>query len=71
MPGPQDIGLFGVLPGVIGVIEATEAIKLILNLGRTLVGRLLVYDALSMEFQELHVEKDRDCPVCKNIQMEV
>jgi len=51
MPDPQDIGLLGVLPGVIGVIEATEAIKLILGIGENLVGRLLVYDALNMEFQ--------------------
>jgi len=64
MPGPQDIGLLGVLPGVIGVIEATETIKLILDIGRTLAGHLLIYDALDMEFQELDVEKDTDCPVC-------
>jgi molybdopterin/thiamine biosynthesis adenylyltransferase len=65
LPGPQDIGLLGVLPGVIGVIEATEAIKLILGIGRTLEGHLLVYDALNMEFQELDVEKDPNCSVCK------
>jgi molybdopterin/thiamine biosynthesis adenylyltransferase len=65
MPGPQDIGLLGVLPGVIGIIEATEVIKLILGIGRTLVGRLLIYDALEMDFQELHVERDPDCPVCR------
>ncbi len=64
MPGTQDIGLLGVLPGVIGIIEATEAIKLILGIGRTLAGRLLIYDALEMEFQELDVNKDPDCSVC-------
>ena len=64
MPGPQDIGLLGVLPGVIGVIEATEAIKLILEIGTSLAGRLLVYDALNMDFQELHVKQDPECPVC-------
>jgi len=64
MPGPQDIGLLGVLPGVIGVIEATEAIKLILGIGRTLEGRLLIYDAMNMDFQELDVEKDPNCFVC-------
>lgn len=64
MPGPQDIGLLGVLPGVIGCIEATEAIKLILGIGQSLVGRLLIYDALNMEFQELKLEKDSNCPVC-------
>lgn len=66
MPGPQDIGLLGVLPGVIGVIEATEAVKLILGIGTPLVGRLLIYDALEMDFQELDVRRDPDCPVCKN-----
>jgi len=65
MPDPQDMGLLGVLPGVIGVIEATEAIKLILGIGRTLVGRLLIYDALNMEFQEFNVRKNLDCSVCK------
>ena len=66
MPG-QDIGLLGVLPGVIGVIEATEAIKLILGIGRPLAGRLLIYDALNMEFQELDVKKDPNCPVCNRL----
>jgi molybdopterin/thiamine biosynthesis adenylyltransferase len=64
MPGPQDIGLLGSLPGVIGVIEATEAIKLILAIGKTLAGRLLVYDALSMEFHGLDMKEDPNCPVC-------
>jgi molybdopterin/thiamine biosynthesis adenylyltransferase len=65
MPGPQDMGLLGVLPGVIGLVEATEAIKLILGIGRTLIGRLLIYNALNMEFQEFSVGKDPDCSVCK------
>ena len=65
LSGPRDIGLLGVLPGVIGVIEATETVKLILGIGRPLVGRLLVYDALNMEFQELDVKKDPNCPVCR------
>ncbi|MBM3213142.1 molybdenum cofactor biosynthesis protein MoeB, partial [Candidatus Poribacteria bacterium] len=65
MPGPRDIGLLGVLPGVIGVIEATETVKLILGLGRSLNGRLLFYDALSMEFQELELKKAPECSVCK------
>lgn len=66
MPGPTDKGLLGVLPGVIGVIEATEAIKLILGLGDSLAGKLLVYDALSMEFQKLDIRSDPDCPACGN-----
>jgi len=64
MPGPQDIGLLGVLPGVIGVIEATETIKLVLEIGTSLAGRLLVYDALNMDFQELLMNQDPECPVC-------
>jgi len=63
LPGPTDIGLLGVLPGVIGVIEATETVKLILNIGRNLSGRLLIYDALNMDFQEIEVKRD---PECKN-----
>jgi len=64
MPGPNDIGLLGVLPGVIGVVEATEAIKLVLGLGETLVGKLLTYNALDMKFQKLSIKKNPDCPVC-------
>jgi adenylyltransferase/sulfurtransferase len=53
-----------VLPGVLGTIQATEAIKIILGKGEPLVGRLLVYDALEMRFQEFRVERRRDCAVC-------
>ena len=56
--------MFGVLPGVIGAIQATEAIKLITGEGETLVGRLLLYDALHMDFQEVKIRWDADCPVC-------
>jgi len=65
LPGPTDIGLLGVLPGVIGTIEATETIKLILGIGKTLNGRLLLYDALNMEFQEVDVQRDPECALCK------
>lgn len=61
MPGPMDRGLLGVLPGVIGTIEATETLKLILGLGESLNGRLLVYNALNMEFEMLEIKRNPDC----------
>ena len=64
VPSCAEAGVFGILPGVIGTIQATETIKLILGVGETLVGRLLVYDAMRMAFRELRVPKDPDCPVC-------
>ena len=64
VPSCAEAGVFGILPGVIGTIQATETIKLILGVGETLVGRLLVYDAMRMAFRELKVPKDPDCPVC-------
>ena len=65
LPGPKDIGLLGVLPGVIGTIEATETVKLILGIGEILNKRLLLYDALNMEFQEIEVQIDPECAICK------
>jgi adenylyltransferase/sulfurtransferase len=56
--------VLGVLPGVIGVIQATEAIKLITGIGEPLVGRFLIYDALRMRFRELKLRRDVECPVC-------
>jgi adenylyltransferase/sulfurtransferase len=56
--------VFGVLPGVIGAIQATEVIKLILGAGETLAGRLLLYDALSMSFDMVKLRKNPKCPVC-------
>jgi adenylyltransferase/sulfurtransferase len=56
--------VLGVLPGVIGSIQATEALKLALGIGDPLIGRLLMYDALSGEFSEVKVRRDPDCPVC-------
>ena len=64
VPSCAEAGVFGVLPGIIGTIQATETIKLILGIGETLIGRLLVYDAMRMAFRELKVPKDPDCPVC-------
>jgi adenylyltransferase/sulfurtransferase len=64
VPSCAEGGVLGVLPGVIGVIQATEAIKLIAGIGEPLVGRFLIYDALRMKFRELKLRKDPDCPVC-------
>src|SRR6187455_2052670 len=64
VPSCAEGGVLGVLPGVIGVIQATEAIKLILGTGEPLIGRFLIYDALRMKFRELKLRKDADCPVC-------
>ena len=64
VPSCAEGGVLGVLPGVIGVIQATEAIKLLTGLGEPLVGRFLIYDALRMKFRELKLRKDPDCPVC-------
>ncbi len=64
VPSCAEGGVLGVLPGVIGVLQATEVIKLILGKGETLAGRLLLFDALAMKFRELKLERDPDCPVC-------
>lgn len=64
VPSCAEGGVLGVLPGVIGVIQATEAIKLIVGIGEPLIGRFLIYDALKMKFRELKLRKDPDCPVC-------
>ncbi len=64
VPSCAEAGVLGVLPGVIGSIQATEVIKLLTGLGEPLVGRLLLYDALAMRFRELQVRKDPQCPVC-------
>ncbi|MGD8792420.1 MAG: molybdopterin-synthase adenylyltransferase MoeB [Anaerolineae bacterium] len=64
VPSCAEGGVLGVLPGVIGTIQATEAIKLILGQGEPLIGRLLLYDALEMSFDEVRLRKNPDCPVC-------
>ena len=56
--------MLGILPGIIGCIQATEGIKLILGAGDSLLGRLLLFDALRMQFKELKLRKDPNCPVC-------
>ena len=64
VPSCAEGGVLGVLPGLLGIIQATEVIKLILGSGDPLVGRLLLVDALGMKFSELKIRKDPDCPVC-------
>jgi molybdopterin/thiamine biosynthesis adenylyltransferase/rhodanese-related sulfurtransferase/molybdopterin converting factor small subunit len=64
VPSCAEGGVLGVLPGIIGVIQATEAIKLIIGVGEPLIGRFLIFDALRMKFRELKLRKDPDCPVC-------
>jgi len=64
VPSCAEGGVLGILPGLVGVMQATEAIKLILGIGEPLVGRLLLIDALGMRFRELKLRKNPDCPVC-------
>jgi adenylyltransferase/sulfurtransferase len=64
VPSCAEGGVLGVLPGVIGTIQATEAIKLLTGIGETLIGRLMLYDALAMRFRELKLRRNADCPVC-------
>jgi adenylyltransferase/sulfurtransferase len=64
VPSCAEGGVLGILPGLIGVVQATETVKLILGAGEPLVGRLLLYDALAMRFRELRLRKNADCPVC-------
>ncbi len=64
VPSCAEGGVLGILPGVIGLIQATEAVKLILKTGEPLVGRLLLYDALAMRFRELKLRRNPECPVC-------
>jgi molybdopterin/thiamine biosynthesis adenylyltransferase/rhodanese-related sulfurtransferase len=64
VPSCAEGGVLGVLPGIIAMIQATETIKLLTGIGRTLTGRLLLFDALEMEWNEFRLKKDPDCPVC-------
>ena len=64
VPNCAEGGVLGILPGVIGVIQATETVKIILGRGRTLQGRLMLYDALDMSFREMKVRKNPKCPIC-------
>jgi sulfur-carrier protein adenylyltransferase/sulfurtransferase len=64
VPSCAEGGVLGILPGIIGVIQATEAIKLIIGEGEPLIGRLLLFDALKMKFRELKLRKNPECPLC-------
>ncbi|MFQ5871942.1 MAG: ubiquitin-like small modifier protein 1 [Candidatus Geothermarchaeales archaeon] len=64
VPSCAEGGVLGVLPGIIGLLQATETVKIILGEGRPLTGRLLLFDALRMSFEELTLRKDPDCPIC-------
>ena len=64
VPSCAEGGVLGILPGTIGLIQATEAVKLILHTGEPLIGRMLLYNALTMKFRELKVRKEPDCPIC-------
>jgi adenylyltransferase/sulfurtransferase len=64
VPSCAEGGVLGILPGLVGLVQATEAVKLILGTGEPLVGRLLLYDALAMRFRELKLRKNPDCPAC-------
>jgi len=64
VPSCAEGGVLGVLPGIIGVIQATETIKVMLGIGEPLIGRFLIYDALNMKFRELRLRRDPECPVC-------
>jgi sulfur-carrier protein adenylyltransferase/sulfurtransferase len=64
VPSCAEGGVLGILPGLVGVIQATEVIKLILGKGSPLIGRLMLVDALNMRFRELKLRKNRECPVC-------
>ncbi|ODU01468.1 MAG: molybdenum cofactor biosynthesis protein MoeB, partial [Planctomycetes bacterium SCN 63-9] len=64
VPNCAEGGVLGILPGLIGVVQATETVKLILGKGNPLIGRLLLYDALDMSFREMKVRKNPKCPIC-------
>src|SRR5262249_31459714 len=64
VPNCAKAGVLGVLPGIVGTIQANEAIKLILGVGEPLIGRLLYFDALKMKFREFNLRRDPECPVC-------
>ena len=69
-PGCSVAGVLGVVPGILGLLQATEALKVLLGIGETLAGRLLLFDALETEFTELKLRRDPSCPVCSDAAVE-
>src|SRR6187397_3437448 len=69
-PGCSVAGVLGVVPGILGMLQSTEALKVLLGIGETLAGRLLLFDALEMEFTELRLRRDPECPVCSDAAVE-
>ena len=67
VPSCQEAGVLGVLPGIIGVIQATEVVKYLLGIGELLVGRLIYYDALNMTFDEIKMRWNKNCPICGEV----
>src|SRR5690349_687137 len=69
-PGCSVAGVLGVVPGILGLLQANEALKVLLGIGNTLAGRLLLFDALETEFTELQLRRDPNCPVCSDAAVE-
>jgi len=63
-PSCQEAGVFGVLPGIIGCLQAVEVIKIALGIGEPLIGKVILYDALKQRFREMKIRRDKMCPVC-------
>ena len=63
-PSCQEAGVFGLLPGIVGCAQGIEVLKLLLNIGDPLIGRLLIMDTLKMKIREMKVRRDPSCPVC-------
>jgi adenylyltransferase/sulfurtransferase len=64
VPDPETHGLLNTVPGTIGMLQATEVLKLLLGVGEPLIGKLMLYDSLSVSLLQIHLFKRRDCPVC-------
>ncbi len=64
VPSCAEAGVLGVLPGLVGMLQATETVKLLLGVGEPLIGRLVLYDALTLTFRELHLQKNPECVIC-------